>query len=252
MAEYTGMTLTKKGRALQAKAQTGVKLEFTKVMVGDGLLAGGVSIDTLTQLIAPKMTLAIQDMAVIGDGTSRIRVVLHNKDIETGVFIREVGVYANDPQEGEILYSITNSGDQSEWLPPKGSSRVVELILDLITVVGTASNVTAIINDTLLFATRQDLKEHINDKNNPHHVTAVQAGAAPTIHLHTISQITDFPAALPANGGNAATVGGVRITIGVAAPANPAVDKEIWIDTANNLAKIYKTSGWQALGAIYL
>lgn len=251
MTEYMGLTLTKKGRSLQAKAQTGVKLEFTKVMLGDGLLPAGTAIDSLTKLIAPKMTFNIQEMTVVGDGTSRVRTVIQNEAVNTGFFIREVGVYAKDPQEGEILYSITNSGDQSEWLPPKEGPRIVEIILDLITVIGNAANVTAVIDESVVVATKQNLQEHIKDKNNPHGVTAVQAGAAPAVHTHSVSQITNFPTSFPANGGNAATVGGVRITIGTAAPASPVIDKEMWLDTANNAVKIYKTGGWQALSAVW-
>lgn len=58
---------------------------------------------------------------------------------------------------------------------------------------------------------------HISSKTNPHGVTASQVGAALTSHNHTKSQITDFPSSLPANGGNASTVGG--FTVGINVPA---------------------------------
>ena len=48
--------------------------------------------------------------------------------------------------------------------------------------------------------------------------TLSELGAAATSHTHTKSQISDFPTSLPANGGNAATVGG--FTVGVNVPAN--------------------------------
>ena len=48
--------------------------------------------------------------------------------------------------------------------------------------------------------------------------TLSELGAAATSHTHTKSQISDFPSSLPANGGNAATVGG--FTVGVNVPAN--------------------------------
>ena len=60
---------------------------------------------------------------------------------------------------------------------------------------------------------------HINNKSNPHSVTAAQVEAAPAIHTHTKSDITDFPSALPADGGNSATVGGHSVNTDVPAGA---------------------------------
>lgn len=51
-----------------------------------------------------------------------------------------------------------------------------------------------------------------------HTHTAADVGAAASSHTHTKSQITDFPASLPANGGNSATVNGHTVASDV--PAN--------------------------------
>lgn len=40
---------------------------------------------------------------------------------------------------------------------------------------------------------------HTGNKNNPHSVTASQVGAAAASHIHTKSQITDFPSSMPAS-----------------------------------------------------
>lgn len=51
--------------------------------------------------------------------------------------------------------------------------------------------------------------KHASDfATSSHTHTAADIGAAASSHTHTKSQITDFPASLPANGGNAATVNG--------------------------------------------
>ena len=50
-----------------------------------------------------------------------------------------------------------------------------------------------------------------NDPNFATSIMALIGGKADLVHTHTKSQITDFPAALPANGGNADTVGGFGI-----------------------------------------
>ena len=50
-----------------------------------------------------------------------------------------------------------------------------------------------------------------NDPNFATSIMALIGGKADLVHTHTKSQITDFPAALPANGGNADTVEGFGI-----------------------------------------
>jgi|GEM_PF-2053221 len=165
MAQFSGTVLTKQGLQLQSKAQIGTKLEFTNVKLGDGKLAEGQSLEDLTGLIKPMLTLGIQFMDVIGDGTSRVRVVLTNQGLEQGFFVREIGVYAKDPQLGEILYSVAYADEMADFLPAGGGVSVVEQVLDLITVVGNAQNVTAVIDKHTMIATLEDLDEHNGDPN---------------------------------------------------------------------------------------
>lgn len=61
--------------------------------------------------------------------------------------------------------------------------------------------------------------KHASDFAASNHThTAADIGAAASGHTHTRSQITDFPASLPANGGNSATVNGHTVASDV--PAN--------------------------------
>lgn len=61
--------------------------------------------------------------------------------------------------------------------------------------------------------------KHASDFAASNHThTAADIGAAASGHTHTKSQITDFPASLPANGGNSATVNGHTVASDV--PAN--------------------------------
>lgn len=60
---------------------------------------------------------------------------------------------------------------------------------------------------------------HVSNKSNPHSVTAAQVGAAAAAHTHAKADITNFPASLPANGGDAATVSGHAVNVDVPAGA---------------------------------
>lgn len=160
MAGFNGTVLTTKGRNLQAKAQIGTALNFTKVKLGSGTLANGQSLESLNDLIAPVMTLTIQGMTTNSDGTSKITVLVTNNGLETGFYVREIGLYATDPQFGEILYSVSNAGTLADYLPAGGGAVVVEQLFELITVVGNATNVTAVIDTSLVLATKDDVITH--------------------------------------------------------------------------------------------
>ena len=160
MAGYSGTVLTKQGKALQAKGQLGATIAFTKVKLGSGLLPTGGKLEDLLDLIEPIMTVSIQDVAVIGDGTTRVRVLITNESLVTGFFVREVGLYATDPDVGEILYAVSNAGDQADYLPAAGGAVVIEQVLDIITIIGNAQNVTAVIDNRQTLATKKDIQEH--------------------------------------------------------------------------------------------
>lgn len=70
-----------------------------------------------------------------------------------------------------------------------------------------------------------------------------------TGNYNDLTNLPVFPAA--ADGCNAATVGGIRITIGSSAPSNPKSNKELWIDTSNKLVKAYVGSSWLTMCAVF-
>ncbi|MGX4584973.1 phage tail-collar fiber domain-containing protein [Paenibacillus chitinolyticus] len=158
MGAFGGFVLTNKGRNLQAKAQTGVTLNYTRMGVGDGQL-GGQSIPVLTKLIGEKKSLAISKLKIQTQGRAVIGAVLSNQDVATGFYFREIGIYAQDPDEGEILYCYGNAGANAEYIPPVGGADIIEKSIDAIVVVGNAANVTAEIDKSLVFASQNDLAE---------------------------------------------------------------------------------------------
>ena len=54
MANWNGWILTKKGRALQAKVETGIELNITKMKLGSGVLPEGQNLEELTDLVKPE------------------------------------------------------------------------------------------------------------------------------------------------------------------------------------------------------
>lgn len=92
--------VTTKGAALSAKLLTGTALQITRITAG----AGTTSPDS-TVLAQERQTLAMSPMQRNGT-TVTLPVTVPAAQAEADYALREVGVYAQDPDEGEILYRI--------------------------------------------------------------------------------------------------------------------------------------------------
>lgn len=91
---------TEKGLVLAAKVSAGTKLTVTKVTAGGGTTAA----NALT-LAEEKQTLTVGTAEVSGQ-TATLPVTLSETDASASYVLTELGVYASDPDEGEILYQV--------------------------------------------------------------------------------------------------------------------------------------------------
>lgn len=125
MPNWNGLVLTKKGQLLQAKVGTGVVLALTKMKLGSGVLPNGTSLEDLTDLVTPEQNVGIAAKEVLTDQKMcKISATITNVGLSAGYYVRELGVFANDPDDGEILYAVT-SDSAPDYLPPEGGSTAV-------------------------------------------------------------------------------------------------------------------------------
>lgn len=160
MAVFGSVTLTNKGLVLQGKAQAGAQLNYTRIAVGDGSLSGQ-SIPTLNGLISLKKSLPIVRIKLQPPNKAVITTTLSNSDITTGFYFREIGVYAQDPDVGEILYAYTNSGVTADFIAPTGID-IIEKSINIITLTAAAANVTATIASGI-YASTDDLNVAVSN-----------------------------------------------------------------------------------------
>ncbi|WP_100406683.1 phage tail-collar fiber domain-containing protein [Bacillus solitudinis] len=161
MSTFGGLTLTNKGKTLQSKAQTGVQLNYTRIVLGDGEL-GSSSILELNALKNEKKSLDITKLKILSGGRAVVGAVLSNQEMTEGFYWREIGVFAQDSDAGEVLYCYANAGALAEYIPAGGGSDIIEKNIDVQTLVGNAENVTATIDSSLVFMTIKDLERRIN------------------------------------------------------------------------------------------
>ncbi len=123
MANWNGLVMTDKGIALQSKVQAGEVLNITKMKLGSGTLPAETDIRKLTDLIKPEQNLGIGGREPNGD-YCKISATISNVGLEAGYYVRELGVFAQDPDDGEILYAYTTDG-APDYLPAEGGSTVI-------------------------------------------------------------------------------------------------------------------------------
>ena len=161
MAAFINNDITTAGLIVLAKGVAGQKINYTKIVLGDGYLEEGQTPRTLTGVVSPKATVDITKLKINGDGTVAVGGIFTNGDETEGFYYRELGLYAEDPdpEVGEVLYCYGNCGDLAEWIPPTGGATIVEKTIDIVTAIGTATNVTAYIPADA-YATKEDYENY--------------------------------------------------------------------------------------------
>lgn len=142
MANFTSMRLTAAGFRLRAAAEIGQRLEITRVGLGAGIAPDDIA--DLTALVDERQSVEVEAFQSNDDGTGLVRFYLSNADLVEGYSLREIGVYALDPDSGdELLIDYTNAGDSYDTIPAGGGATVVEQTIDLITAISPTDNISA-------------------------------------------------------------------------------------------------------------
>lgn len=159
----SGVFFTSKGLVLQAKAQTGTPLHFTRIAIGDGELQGQAP-QTFNKLMSEKLSIEITKLTIGEDGIAKVGGSFNNSNLEIGFYYRELGLFARDPDnmEQEILYVYGNAGALADYIPAQGSE-LIEKKIDIIAIIGKATKVSATINSSLVSLSPEDLEIHDKD-----------------------------------------------------------------------------------------
>lgn len=146
MSNWGKPVLTKQGLKLQAKVDAGNAMQLTKCRLGSGTIGSGQQLEDLTELVAPVQTLPIASVTYSDDSHACIiSAVTDNSAVTTGYYLREFGLYAKDPDDGEILYAVA-SDSEPDFIPAKGTSTVISQEIGVALTFANASNVTAAVN----------------------------------------------------------------------------------------------------------
>lgn len=161
MLMWNPSKLTTAGKALLAKAQAGqTSIQITKAQTGSGSYSSGENIESRTALKTPKQTFPIQNKVISdADNTVILKIAITNKSetetLSAGYDITEFGIFAQDPQKGEILYSIATAST-SDYMPAYNGVLPSVINMSYYLEVSNAENVT--INSAGALALQADLE----------------------------------------------------------------------------------------------
>ena len=102
---WENAVVTIKGIALLTKLVEGNTLNITRAETGEGYVTPGL-LNQLTEVSIPKQTLSFRAVSYPEEGKCKVPCYLTNDGLNTGYTAKQVGLYATDPDEGEILFLI--------------------------------------------------------------------------------------------------------------------------------------------------
>lgn len=147
MAEFSKLVITKKGQALIAKvlAGTAKDVDFTKVATSKATYQVG-ELEGLTALPDIMQEAGISRKTRTNAVAVKLETAFSNTSLTVGYSMNTLGLYAADPEEGEILYAAAVETSGNCYMPAYNGITVSGAYITLITTVGNAENVNLEVN----------------------------------------------------------------------------------------------------------
>lgn len=199
MAVWENAIITNKGLALLAKLASGNTLSLTSAVAGAGTV-DPTMLKYQTTVADEKQELAFAMQSYPEEGKCAVPVKLTNAGVNTAYAVKQIGIMAFDPDDGDVLFMIAQEtsgegtdipteddmpGFSAEWTfyLQYGQADGVEVAVDPSNTV-TPAEVQRLIEEhdagknphAEVLASKQDLTDHINSKGNVHGLTPADLG----------------------------------------------------------------------------
>lgn len=190
------LNLTNAGLNVLLRALAGDRIIFTKAQIGNGASQAPATAEALSN---PLLELPIQAIEVSATNAT-LQTKFNNSAVEAGFRHTETGIWVQnqDDTSAEVLYAYgTQPEATADYISASGDS-ILETQMDFLVFIGEAVNISAIISESLVYASAADLKAHVEDDNNPHKVTKKQVGLENVPNVATNDQVPTYtiPASL--------------------------------------------------------
>lgn len=155
----TGVSLI--GKVLAGRCS----MKYTRAAAGSGQIPEGMTPKTMTGPAGYVMDAMIAAVTNPVDGECQVTVQIKSDNVETGFYLTNIVLFAEDPDEGEVPFTYLSIENEPEWIRPASSIVGKLATFDLIAAVGDVDAVTAII-DPEAIATVAHVQQMIADHNS--------------------------------------------------------------------------------------
>lgn len=167
MAQFNKLTITNKGQALMSKIIAGSgNIEFTKISASTNIYTES-QILTLISLANVKQTVAISKITRTNNVSVQIEAAMENSKLTSGYNMNSIGLYAKDPDDGEILYAVASvpTSDKGAYMPPFNGLTASGAYFKLITTVSNSDNISLEVDQAAVATIGDitDLQNQISD-----------------------------------------------------------------------------------------
>ena len=145
-SEIEGSFLTRQGNRLINKLlRAKGPLHITRACAGDGVMGPDEDPELFTEPIH-----YVSDLAILGfldsdgsdNGESVLALQATSIGVQHGYAVREIAVYAEDPDDGEILYAYASLQDNPPWIRPEKHAVTNLTDLNLVIIVDRIEKIT--------------------------------------------------------------------------------------------------------------
>lgn len=193
------IVITEQGKQLMSKVISETEsMTFTKIAVSDYDYSG-VELQNISELQSVKQTAIISKTSRTDGKTVEILAAINNEQIPESYYVITLGVYVKDSSENEILYGISISGENPDYMPAYEGKTLSGVSYRINVAVEDSEYITVNVNPAAVPTIMQvedidtAFREHTEDKVS--HITAVERkkwdAVTEKVGEHTVK--TDVP-----------------------------------------------------------
>lgn len=172
------IVITEQGKQLMSKVISETEsMTFTKIAVSDYDYSG-IELQNISELQSVKQTAIISKISRTDGKTVEILAAINNEQIPEAYYVRTLGVYVKDSSENEILYGISISGENPDYMPAYEGKTLSGVSYRINVAVEDSEYITVNVNPAAVPTIMQvedidtAFREHTEDKVS--HITAAE------------------------------------------------------------------------------
>lgn len=244
---YNHAVVTDAGISLLNKAQAGqCAIQFTRIATGNGIYEAAEktasALQKRTGLKSEKNSYPLSSVGLMPGGGVKVTAMITNQDPSTGetlvnegYYINEIGLFAREKgaeENNEVLYSITTAVEDGDYMPAYDAGNPTQIVQEYRAMVSRDVEVSVQYSGAVMLAdgdasnttvTFQQAEERADIQPGDSLETAFGKLTKYFADMATVAfsgsyddldnrpEIPGIPDSLPADGGNAATVGGKTV-----------------------------------------